>query len=370
MVKTTRREFLKGAAVAGAAIAGLPGALEAAEKTLGSGKSRVVIAKDSAVMSRSGNVSASVLDRMLSRCLAKLTGEPNGVDGWKKLFSPNDIVGIKVNCLFGKGVSTRPEVADAIARGLMSAGVKPSNIIIWDRFDYMLTAAGFTPERFPGVAIEGLQTMDEAAAEGKTNDNSKWLRPDGSHVSAPNFDLDAFFWADVEGPKDLAYLNQHVFNGKYSYFGKLVTRKLTKIINLPAFKNTGNAISMATKNIGYGSVCNTNRLHRPMFLDVCVEVPAFPAIRDKMVLNITDGLRSQYDGGPDSNAKFIYIDNRLYFATDPFALDMVCHTRLTAKRKEMGVAVNENPRFTDYLRYAEKLGLGVADPAKIKHVRV
>ncbi|MBP1661277.1 MAG: hypothetical protein H6P95_2469, partial [Candidatus Aminicenantes bacterium] len=98
--------------------------------------------------------------------------------------------------------------------------------------------------------------------------------------------------------------------------------------------------------------------------------PAFWPVRDKMVLNITDGLRSQYDGGPDKNAKFAYIDNRLYFASDPFALDMVCHNRIVAKRKEMGVAVNENPRFTDYLRYAEKLGLGIADPAKIEHVKV
>jgi cytochrome c1 len=45
-----------------------------------------------------------------------------------------------------------------------------------------------------------------------------------------------FNWADVEGPKDLPYLNQHVFNGKYSYFGKLLTRKLTKIVNLPALR--------------------------------------------------------------------------------------------------------------------------------------
>ena len=37
---------------------------------------------------------------------------------------------------------------------------------------------------------------------------------------------------------------------------------------------------------------------------------------------------------------------------------------------QMGVAVNENPRFTEYLRYAERLGLGIADPAKIAHVRV
>jgi hypothetical protein len=282
----------------------------------------------------------------------------------------NDVVGLKVNPVGPGLISTRLEVVDAVIDWLTSCGLPRRNIVIWDRFDYMLKDAGFTAERYPGIGIEGLQTMDEAAAEGKTGDNSRWQKPDGTHVSAPNFDQEVFYWADVEGPKDLPYLNQHVFNGKFSYFGKLLTKKLTKIVNLPVFKNTGNAISMATKNIGYGAVCNTNRLHAPLFLDVCVEVPAFPPIRDKLVLNITDGLRSQYDGGPDANAKFVYLDNRLYFASDPFALDMVCHGRITAKRKEMGVAVNENPRFTGYLHYAEKLGLGVADLQKIQHVRV
>jgi len=40
-----------------------------------------------------------------------------------------------------------------------------------------------------------------------------------------------------------------------------------------------------------------------------------------------------------------------------------------AKRKEMGIAVNEHPRFTEFLYYAEKLGLGVADPARISLVK-
>ncbi len=125
---------------------------------------------------------------------------------------------------------------------------------------------------------------------------------------------------------------------------------------------------MATKNMGYGSVCNTGRLHAPLFLNVCTEVIASPVIREKLVLNVTDGLRAQYDGGPDKNAQFVYPNHSLYFATDPFALDMICHRQIIAKRKEMGVAVNENPRFTDYLYEAERLGLGVATPEKINHV--
>ena len=316
-----------------------------------------------------GKVNAAVVKAMVEKGIRGLTGK-DLKKSFGLFFVKDDVVGLKVNPVGPGLISTRLELVDAVIDWLTSCGLPRKNIIIWDRFDYMLKDAGFTPERFPGVGIEGLQTMDEAAAEGKTQDNSKWLNSDGTHVSALNFDKEVFYWADVDGPKDLPYLNQHVFNGKYSYFGKLLTKKLTKIVNLPAFKNTGNAISMATKNIGYGAVCNTNRLHAPLGLNVNTEVSAFWPVRDKMVLNITDGLRSQYDGGPDMNAKFAYIDNRLHIASDPFALDMVCQTRISAKRKEMGVPVNEHPRFTEYLRYAEKLGLGIVDPGKIVHVRV
>ena len=314
-------------------------------------------------------VDVQLVRQMVESGIQKLTGKNLG-NSYKLFFNNDDIIGIKVNPVGAGLISTRLEVVDAIIDWLVANGSKKENIIIWDRFDYMLTDAGFTPERYPGIGIEGLQTMDEAAAEGKTKDNSHWLKPDGTHVSAKNFDKDVYYWADVEGPKDNAYLNQHVFNGKYSYFGKLLTQKLTKIINVPVFKNTGNGISMATKNLGYGAICNTNRLHRPLFFNVCTEVLAFPAIRDKLVLNITDGLRAQYDGGPGPNAKFTYLYNTLFFATDPFALDLVCHNLLVQKRKDMNVKVNEHPRFTEYLRYAERLGLGIADPKKIEHVRV
>lgn len=314
-------------------------------------------------------IDAEIVKQMFQSGIQKLTDQ-NLKKSFKLFFEKNDVVGIKVNPVGPGLISTRLDLVDAIIDWLTDNGIKKGNIIIWDRFDYMLTDAGFTAARYPGIGIEGLQTMDEAAAEGKTKDDGRWLNPDGSHVSAKNFDMDVYYWADVEGPKDdKPYLNQHVFNGKYSYFGKLLTKKLTRIINVPVFKNTGNGISMATKNLGYGAICNTSRLHRPLFFDVCTEVLAFPVIRDRLVLNITDGLRAQYDGGPDKNANFTYWYNRLFFATDPFALDMVCHNLLLEKRKAMNVNVNEHPRFTDYLRYAERLGLGIVDPKKINHLQ-
>jgi len=327
---------------------------------------RVVQITDPAVVQEK-KVQSKIVGDMFAKGLQRLTGK-NLKKSFHLLFDKKDVVGLKVNPVGPGIIATHLELIDSVITWLTDNGLPRQSIVIWDRFDYMLADAGITPSRFPGIGIEGLQTMDEAAAEGKTQDNSRWLKADGSHISADRFDQAVYYWADVEGDAEPAYLNQHVFNGKYSYFGKLLTQKLTKIINLPVFKNTGNGVSMATKNLGYGAICNTARLHRPLFFDVCTEVLAFPVIRDKLVLNITDGLRGQYDGGPMPAAQFGYDLCTLFFATDPFALDTVCHKLLVEKRKQMKVKVNEHPRYTEYLRYAERLGLGIASFEKIEHL--
>ena len=329
---------------------------------------KVVAVKDDQAMNE-GGVNGKVVTSMFEKGIQALTGK-SLADSFSLLFKKNDVVGIKVNPVGAGLISTRLEVVDAVIAWLRQGGIPAGNIVIWDRFDYMLADAGFTAARYPGIGIQGLQTMDEAAAEGKSQDDSRWLDKNGRHVSEKNFDLDAYYFADVEAPQDKPYLNQHVFNGKHSYFGKLLTKTLTKIINIPVFKNTGNGISMATKNLGYGAICNTNRLHKPIFFDVCTEVLAFPVMRDKLVLNVTDGLRAQYDGGPGPLAQATWFLNTLFFASDPFALDMTCHNLLLQKRKEMNVKVNEHPMYTEYLRYAQRLGLGIADPAKIAFAQV
>jgi len=386
----TRREFVKlgtATAVAGGIVLGVPSFSDAQERTppatpetnindftkVPKGKyalpgpfpGRVVQVKDTRSFVNE-KFDGTIIGEMFEHGVRTLTGKDMKAS-FALFFEPGDTVGIKVNPVGPPLINTRPELADAVIKWLVDNKVPKSNIVIWDRFDYMLKDAGFTAARFPGVAVEGLQTMDETG--------NTWKGPDGNHVSLNNFDKDVFYFAkgivgkNVRGYKDDEfYLNQHVYNGEYSYFGKLLTKRLTKIVNLAAYKNTGAGVSMATKNMGYGSLCNTGRLHAPLFFNVCTEVLAAPVVRDKLVLNVTDGLRAQYDGGPDKNAQFVYDNHSLYFATDPFALDMVCHRQIVEKRKAMGVATNENPRFTEYLHYAERLGLGVAAAEKIKYV--
>jgi hypothetical protein len=384
-----RREFVRaagvGAVVAGGLVLGVPGSGDEKPPEVetnigdflkvprtrhslpGPFPGRVVKVTDSRVL-RDDKVDGKVAAEMVERGIRTLTGK-SLTDSFPVFFSKDDVVGIKVNPVGPPLIHSKPEVVEAIVDWLAKGGIPRSNIVIWDRFEGMLKDAGYTRERFPGVGIEGLQTMDE--------EGSSWKAADGSHVSLANFDQEVYYFAkgvfgkNVPGySDDEAYRNQHVFAGEHSYFGKLLTRRLTKIVNVAAFKNTGNGISMATKNLGYGSLCNTGRLHKPLFFKVCTEVLAAPVLRDKLVLNLIDGIRGQYEGGPDKVEGFVYPNNSLYFASDPFALDMIGHRELVAKRKAMGVAVNEHPRFTEYLHYAETLGLGVAAPDKITLVEV
>lgn len=328
---------------------------------------KVVQVTDVKVLSQDAIVE-KVVGEMVEKGVVGLTGK-DMKSSFNLFFKRDDVVGIKVNPVGPPLINTKHETVKAVIRWLTDNGIPPERVVVWDRFDEMLKGAGFTKEKYPSVGIEALQMIDESG--------DKWKDKDGLHLSRDRFDMDAFYFAKgvlgkgVQGYKDdNSYLNQHVFDGEYSYFGKLVTRRLTKIINISAFKNTGNGISMATKNLGYGAVCNTGRLHAPLFFRVCTEVLAAPWVRDKLVLNITDGIRGQYDGGPMLNAQFVYPYHSLFFGTDPFAMDMVCHRLLLEKRKSAGVPVNESPRFTEYLYQAQRLGLGVADPQKIQFSQV
>jgi hypothetical protein len=304
---------------------------------------------------------ADVIREMVRKGIQTLTGK-SLMESFELFFTPEDRVGLKVNPVGAPLISTRHEVTRAVIEWLVECGLPEKNVVIWDRFDDSLAEAGYTEENYPGIAIEGI--------------NDFVVNEDGTHNSADRFDKTAFY--RVEGltgksgkeEQDEQYLMYHVFNGEESYFGKLVTQKLTKIINLPAYKNTGHGVSMAAKNLGYGSICNTARLHtHAMFFRVYSEVLAAPWVRDKLVLNLLDGLRGQYDGGPGKNAQFAFANHSLYFATDPFALDRIGHDEVLAKRKEMKVKISNNPAYTSYFEAAERLGIGVGSRDKIELVQ-
>ncbi len=181
-----------------------------------------------------------------------------------------------------------------------------------------------------------------------------------------NIDREALsYFADLDGvhtPENLPYM---VNGGKHSYFSRLVTHRFSKIINLPVLKSVQPVgISFALKNLAYGALSNTSRLHR-VGVNAIPEACAFPCLRDKAVLHIGDALRASYYGGVGAPPRYTWDANRLFIGSDGVAVDRLAQEFLTAERIARGVQTGPNPSDRIYLDMAAKMGLGVSDVTKI-----
>jgi hypothetical protein len=127
VVEVTRRQML--AASAGMALAGLcgPGPGRAAASI----RSRVVLIRDPYVMDARGNVREAVIGAMLDRAVARLLDETDPDRAWKKLFRPEDTVGVKSNVW--RNLRTPPELERVIVRRVVGAGVPPDRVAVDDR---------------------------------------------------------------------------------------------------------------------------------------------------------------------------------------------------------------------------------------------
>jgi hypothetical protein len=86
---------------------------------------------------------ADYVEAMLRRGITRLTGETDSRAAWLSLVSTQDVIGLKVYSKPGPNSGTRPAVVAAVAKGLINAGIPAQNLIIWDRDEADLRAAGF-----------------------------------------------------------------------------------------------------------------------------------------------------------------------------------------------------------------------------------
>jgi hypothetical protein len=206
------------------------------------------------------------------------------------------------------------------------------------------------------ITIRGTELQDEKGS---------FVDENGKLYGERNIDKDWYYWADVEGEYDAETMPYMVNGGKFSYFTKIVTQEVDKIINIPILKNAGGSITNAMKNLAFGSVSNTGRLHAKLWNDTCAEVCAFAPLRDKTVLNICDGLRGCFNGGPGANPQFICNYNSMLVSTDPVAMDRSGYDIIAEKRIAEGLQKASSPESLTFLTMADTLGLGVADKNKI-----
>jgi hypothetical protein len=117
-------------------------------------------------------------------------------------------------------------------------------------------------------------------------------------------------------------------------------------------------------------ITNTGRLHAQLWGETSAEVCCFPPVRDKVVLNIVDGLRGCYQGGPGANPQYICNYHTLLVGTDPVAVDRIGYGIVLQKRIEEDIQQEDSPRGRAFMEYAAELGLGEADPEKIELVEI
>jgi hypothetical protein len=159
--------------------------------------------------------------------------------------------------------------------------------------------------------------------------------------------------------------------GRRSYVSRLVTTRLTRIINVTPLLNhnfagvAGNLFSLA-----FGSVDNFFRFESsPVLLATAIpEIFALEQIGDRVVLNVVDGLICQYQGEERTLLHYSTMLRQLRFSRDPVALDVLSLKELEDQRQRAGVVrARLNRRIYEN---ATLLELGASDLRNIEVVRV
>ena len=299
---------------------------------------------------------------MLRRGMCELTGAPDFAAAWRTFVEPGETIGIKLNPSSLPWVISAPEVVHEIIAGLEAAGIPRKNIVIYDRYKNLFLKAG----------------MDKWAPEGV---RTSWATDYVDNVQQRMDGYDPDHWMDMQLTlPGFTFDDEHA---RRSYAAVFISREVDKLVNLCLLKHHQSAgITFALKNMSHGLVNNVNRSHSSPMLNACgAFIPAsvsIPVIRDKTVLHIGDAVQALYHGGPvmkEEARKFIWLPKRMYFSTDPVALDKIGWEVLDRKRVEMGMKpLAEAPKdaFTGFVRMqpehvdiAGALGLGIADRAKI-----
>lgn len=284
-------------------------------------KANVVIAKQASAGQSTAKIKTAEVVRLLNDSAAAFAGKPDAQSTWRSLFVPDDVVGIKVNSLAGDGLASHPVLVAAIVDGLASAGISRERIIVWDRQEHELEAAGFSMDSVNGARV---------------------LATDSRGIG---------YEEDIE------------FSGEIgSCFSRLLSRVCTAMINVPVLKDHDlSGVSLGMKNF-YGAIHNPNKYHDNNCDPYIADLNAHPFITKKLRLVICDGLKGQYHGGPAYRPQWTWPAATLIVGNDPVAVDRIGLEIIERKRHEVGMPpLKEVGRAPSYIRTATERGLGVGN---------
>ncbi len=324
--KINRRGFCRATIHSAGLLAGLHKGLYCQKNTV----SRVVIATRTDLRTSLFDFNADNIARLLDTAMEAYF-EKNAAAAWSALFSARDVVGLKVNCLAGKGLSTHPLLVEAVIQRLLEAGVQAHRIIVWDRLDRDLERAGY--RIYYGRA-----------------------KP------------------QCYGTNRVGYTRQiFEFGSVGSLLSRIIRDQCTAVINLPVLKDHGIVgVSVGLKNY-FGAINNPNKYHDNIGDPFVADVNMLPDIRNKTRLTICDALTPQYEGGPPYMPRWTWQMDSLMVARDMVALDYTGWQIIEKQRKLHDLpsleAAGRKPAFIHTAADENHL-LGTDDPAKIMVKRV
>jgi hypothetical protein len=324
----------------------------------------IAVHSEKCVDTETSAANADVVREMMTRGICALTGDRTAPEAWRRFFVPTDVVGLKVNCGGHPWVVSAYEIVAEVIRQLMGVGVAPAQIYIYERFQNQMDAVNYAPHVPEGVQIVAAETANRRA------DNR-------------GYDPATYVEADLFGEEDTR-----------SNMMRLVSQRLTKIINIPNVKDHGaTGATGCLKNIAYGSFSNVARTHykgKSHTLSFVGTLASVEPLRSRTVLQIMDGLRGVWHAGPFARTrKYVFYPKKIFFGTDPVAIDRLLLDIIDDKRKAEGAIsiYDRSPRYLKvddgaardadpnvniiirepgHVEYAARLGLGVADKAQIK----
>ncbi|MGP8270514.1 MAG: DUF362 domain-containing protein [Terracidiphilus sp.] len=333
----SRREFIKTTATGALLLGsqsklGLASMLEQNAQHAANGRSRVVVARDAALHGQDGQLDEKRVLALLDRAIATYTGHDKTVEAWKRIVPMDKVIGLKVNGLGGKGISTHAVLVMAVCERLQQAGVKPGNILVWDRNARDLQACGLT------------------------------VSTDPNHIRV--------YGSDVAGFEDQPVAFGSAVNVKLA---KILTRECEMVLNLPILKDHEmSGVTFSMKNM-YGVVKRPDELHAGGCNPGVADLNCIPVVRHKVRFTIGDAMTSVYDGGPGFHPERLWQPNALIVGEDRVALDHTAWQMIERKRAEVGMptleGVGRPPRYIATAADPAH-GLGVNDPKRIHLLEV
>lgn len=303
-------------------------------------------------------VNVEAVRAMMAQGMSRLTGDKDPRDSWRRFFDSSDVVGIKVNASGAPEIKSHPVVVAEVVRRLTEVGVKPANIVIYERFPNQMATIDFDKYLHTKIEQIGVEPFRGVLKE---------------------YDPKTYVDVNFFGEEDTR-----------SFLIRMISERFTKIVNVPNMKDHGaSGVTGCLKNMAYGSFNNVARSHSfsktntKTFIGTLASVEP---VRSRFVLHVMDGLKGIWHGGPfQRDRRFAFYPKQMMFGTDPVAMDRILLDVIEDKRKAEGVVsvqdrnpeINKDVKPLDpnknifvrepgHIEYAGSLGLGIVNKAKIQ----